>query len=490
MSIIESLILNTGETNSKNISSNKNTENFLMEIIDLFKKNPEKLIDFFKNLNITEKDLEKAIPKDKAQELESLMEKLKNALTIQEEAENNKPISLGEITDDDFSDIQSDIINQINEKISNAELETKLEKFFKNIEQPIDTEKKVYLPVLPIEYNTPQITIMTNSGIITRNYIPEHKTETGLADIPEIETKAVEVIKRIINSQKNLNALKLKEQDIQQLKNASTLKDLIDFADKKKLNISKIILSSKKNTDNQNQKKSIPLPKNKITLPVETQKIKTRQPDKTPLKTKPGIINSLITNKSKEDSSISSKKDSFLPELQPEKKISEQTLKSDVSKDGQKENSQKNQNADTKTALNTNGNTAVNLKQNILKAKESVKHFANNLKEAVENYKPPVSKLSMELHPKELGKVEVTIVHRGDNLQIQINSNNTAINFLHSQQQELRQNLINMGFTDVNMSFSQQQQQQNSRGYKQNHKFSGANEENEELIIEFPYQYA
>ena len=96
----------------------------------------------------------------------------------------------------------------------------------------------------------------------------------------------------------------------------------------------------------------------------------------------------------------------------------------------------------------------------------------------------------MELHPKELGKVEVTIVHRGDNLQIQINSNNTAVNFLHSGQQELRQNLINMGFTDVNMSFNQNQQQGNKE-YKQNQKFSNnQNEDSDELIIEIPYQYA
>jgi flagellar hook-length control protein FliK len=137
-----------------------------------------------------------------------------------------------------------------------------------------------------------------------------------------------------------------------------------------------------------------------------------------------------------------------------------------------------------------NHQTLTTLKTNILKAKESLKHFTSNLKEAVENYKPPVSKLSMELHPKELGKIEVTLVHRGDNLQIQINSNNTAISFFHSTQQELRQNLINMGFTDVNMSFNQNQQQGNKE-YRQHQKFSkNENEEYDEMIIEIPYQYA
>jgi flagellar hook-length control protein FliK len=160
--------------------------------------------------------------------------------------------------------------------------------------------------------------------------------------------------------------------------------------------------------------------------------------------------------------------------------------------DNVNKNSKKDLNNDYKTNnFNIqNSQTVTMLKANILKAKESLKHFTLNLKEAIENYKPPISKLSMELHPKELGKVEVTIVNRGNNLQIQINSNNTAISFFHSTQQELRQNLINMGFTDVNMSFNQNQQQGNKE-YKQNQKFfKNENEEYDEMIIEIPYQYA
>ena len=151
---------------------------------------------------------------------------------------------------------------------------------------------------------------------------------------------------------------------------------------------------------------------------------------------------------------------------------------------------QKSQNFQSPPTHTQNTQIISQLKHNILKAKESLKHFASNLKEAIENYKPPISKLSMQLHPKELGKVEVTLVHRGDNLQIQINSNNTAISFFHSTQQELKQNLINMGFTNVNMNFNQNQQQGNKE-YKQNQKFSkNENDEYDEMIIEIPYQYA
>jgi hypothetical protein len=46
-----------------------------------------------------------------------------------------------------------------------------------------------------------------------------------------------------------------------------------------------------------------------------------------------------------------------------------------------------------------------------------------------------------------------------------------------------------MGFTDVNMSFNQNQQQGNKE-YKQNQKFSKNDEKYDEMIIEIPYQYA
>jgi len=46
-----------------------------------------------------------------------------------------------------------------------------------------------------------------------------------------------------------------------------------------------------------------------------------------------------------------------------------------------------------------------------------------------------------------------------------------------------------MGFSDVNMSFNQQnQQQKGNKEYQQNQKFKQKNED--ELIIEIPYQYA
>ena len=77
--------------------------------------------------------------------------------------------------------------------------------------------------------------------------------------------------------------------------------------------------------------------------------------------------------------------------------------------------------------------------------------------------------MQLSLDPKDLGKVEVTLVSRGNNLHIQVNSNPTAIGVMAIQGNELKNQLTSMGFTDVQMQFNmnqqqqQQQQQQNSR---------------------------
>ncbi len=137
-----------------------------------------------------------------------------------------------------------------------------------------------------------------------------------------------------------------------------------------------------------------------------------------------------------------------------------------------------------------NGDIKTEFKQKIIEAKQSVKHFVSSLKEAVENYKPPLTKLSLELHPKELGKVEVVIRHQGENLNIQINTNNTStINFLTSQQNELKNSLVNMGFTNINMNFNSNDQ--NRKHNKQNpfQNISDSNED-DELVMDFTYKYA
>lgn len=87
-------------------------------------------------------------------------------------------------------------------------------------------------------------------------------------------------------------------------------------------------------------------------------------------------------------------------------------------------------------------------------AKETLKNFTATLKEEVQNYKPPLTKLSVELNPENLGSVELTITQRGQNLLVQVVSNTQAIQLFMNNTAEFRQQLANAGFGDVSMSFS------------------------------------
>jgi flagellar hook-length control protein FliK len=87
--------------------------------------------------------------------------------------------------------------------------------------------------------------------------------------------------------------------------------------------------------------------------------------------------------------------------------------------------------------------------------------------------------------------VDITIIQRGDNLQININSNNQAINFFHTHQIELKNALVNMGYSGIDMSFNSNQNKENQqkKAYKQ-YSLNTNDENYDELIIEIPYTYA
>ncbi len=91
--------------------------------------------------------------------------------------------------------------------------------------------------------------------------------------------------------------------------------------------------------------------------------------------------------------------------------------------------------------------------ENRLSVQNTFLYFSDKLKEALQNYRPPVTKLSLELNPEKLGSVELTIVKRGDNISVQISSNQNALQLFMQNAQEFKNSLSNLGFNDVNLDF-------------------------------------
>lgn len=125
--------------------------------------------------------------------------------------------------------------------------------------------------------------------------------------------------------------------------------------------------------------------------------------------------------------------------------------------------------------------------------KETLQHFSQDLKEAVDQYKAPITKLSIILNPNNLGEVEVTLIQRGNNLHINFNSNTNAMNLFIQNQAEFKNSLVNMGFTGLEMNFSDQgkreqnqNQGKNRSGYGFKDALDGKNESekvNLELVL-------
>ncbi len=87
--------------------------------------------------------------------------------------------------------------------------------------------------------------------------------------------------------------------------------------------------------------------------------------------------------------------------------------------------------------------------------KETIKHFTQQLKQEIQEYKPPMSRISMDLFPKELGKVEVIIQKVGKNLKVSVISYNNSLQTFLDNQQDLKNSLNALGFEGVDLSFSQ-----------------------------------
>jgi len=126
-------------------------------------------------------------------------------------------------------------------------------------------------------------------------------------------------------------------------------------------------------------------------------------------------------------------------------------------------------------------------------AKQMVKYLSQDVKQAIDNYKAPFTRVKVQLNPAQLGEIELTVVQRGKDLHVNLSSNNSAINTLAMNASDLKQQLQNSGINNASLNFSnnsqsgesgysgQQQQQQQERAHDEYNYFENE-EQNEEII--------
>ncbi len=95
---------------------------------------------------------------------------------------------------------------------------------------------------------------------------------------------------------------------------------------------------------------------------------------------------------------------------------------------------------------------AMNIK--MIEGRQLMSQLSADVKEAMENYKPPFTKLSMKLNPERLGEVDVTMVQRGNNVHINLTSNSAVLGILQQNSADLKEALQSVGLGDAAMNFS------------------------------------
>jgi hypothetical protein len=127
---------------------------------------------------------------------------------------------------------------------------------------------------------------------------------------------------------------------------------------------------------------------------------------------------------------------------------------------------------ETQTTIDVKNDVKTTLKQDItsktVAVKESLNQFANDLREKIEAYKPPIMKVELSLSPKSLGDVDVTLLTRGNNLHVNISSNTSTMSLFTQNQNDVKSALINMGFTNLEMNFSDQNNKEQAQHNQKN----------------------
>ena len=358
----------------------------------------------------------------------------------------------------------------------------------------------------------------------------------------------VKEIKNIITTNLKQQNILLTKTEINQFKKINNVTNLVKFANKKKLNIQKLTFKIVKNLKENpkllnNIKQSIKPFKdinNKNQSKISTSQIiftkkelanitpKINIPHKTNTKTNPKnsdkqiSIKNIIQDNTKNDIKTSTNKTTQNKTTQNKTTQNKTTQSNLVADKTTQLNNHHNTKTNTIKQINLNSllnntkekaektishnsqkksidiNTQINSDVNIneikakqVLAKDTINHFKNNLDEAIKNYKPPISKVNIELNPKNLGKVEVSIIQRGNNITLHMNTDQNNVILFQNHQAEFRQALSNIGFSNIDMNFnSNQEKEKRQNQAKKSYKNNSDDMDFSDIEIEANYKYA
>ena len=399
------------------------------------------------------------------------------------------------------------------------------EKDVKEIVKTVTTQKETLQKAQSESVAKISTALEENLDEDTRNELYENANFIQLLQVLEILNGNEKVSKFPNFSDKIANFLSV-PQNVEELSNVKSVSDLIDLAKKFDLGLENIEISNEDVPKLNEMFKN--LGKKEFFTPIKTEekpfylKELKNEVEKTIIKNEPKevvkldtLLKEVVANPTNEAKNLVKEEPKKLdsevklddeivdvePDEQPKVKVNlhEQkaqkapTLESLLFPEREQ---QKNENLESKETFSNDSKSDLNQMvkdiassakhqlQTKAEIKETLSNFSSTLKEQVQNYKAPITRFNITLNPLNLGEVELTMVNRGNNLHVNFNSTTATMNLFLQNQAEFKNSLVNMGFTELEMNFSDQNQRQDKKEQAKNKYSSNQSDESENAQAE------
>ncbi|RDU71107.1 flagellar hook-length control protein FliK [Helicobacter brantae] len=324
------------------------------------------------------------------------------------------------------------------------------------LHMPIQTQAQSITPSLKSVKNTSSVRVNPNKQSTQEQLLLHKQSKTPQMAKKHIQTPLNEVLAQ---------ARKPKAQ-----KEQKTLGDVVKIAEDNKLNLTKLEITSE---NPKTPLEGIAKPKKESRERVREVKVESKNPE-----VLSKISQKIQKNTQKESVRVESGVQKQEVSLQPQtlaQALKEEPQNQERTKDftlsdllkvapkekgvvleAKEENKIEEKNKESKPQEMAMGELKRDTQLKINSSRETLTQFSQRIREEILNYKPPFTRLSMELNPVELGKLEITITKKGKELVINVNANNpNALHAFMQNQNEFRATLSNVGFNNVELNFSQ-----------------------------------
>ena len=401
------------------------------------------------------------------------------------------------------------------------------EKDVKEIAKTVTTQKETLQKAQSESVAKISAALEENLDEDTKNELYENANFMQLLQFLEI-LNGKEKVSKFPNFSDNIANFLSVPENVEELSNVKSVSDLIDLAKKFDLGLENIEISNEDVPKLNEMFKN--LGKKEFFTPVKTEekpfylKELKNEVEQTIIKNEPKevvkldtLLKEVVANPTNEtknlvkeepkklDSEV--KLDDEIVDVEPEEQLKEPKVKVNLHEQkaqkaptlesllfpereqmSEPEPSEETINSDNKSELNQMvkdiANSAKHQLQTKAEIKETLSNFSSTLKEQVQNYKAPITRFNITLNPLNLGEVEITMVNRGNNLHVNFNSTTATMNLFLQNQAEFKNSLVNMGFTELEMNFSDQNQRQDKKEQAKNKYSSNQSDESENTQAE------